>query len=249
MNQIVSFSGGKDSTAMLLMMLEKKESIHSVVWFDTGWEYPQIYNHIKQVEGYAGISIVRLKPKKSFDFMMHSYPVTYKSGENKGKIRQLGNGWPCITRRWCTRIKCSGLYQYTKGIKEPLQCIGIAYDERVRAKSRMYRGSKNKTYRFPLIEWQITEKEALEYCYSKGFTFGGLYNHFNRVSCWCCPLQTLNSLRTLRKKYPKLWGKLIELDKKRPEHNVGFRRNRSVAKSVMDLEKRFNAEDKQLLMF
>ena len=38
MNNVISLSGGKDSTAMLHMMLERGESIHSVLFFDTGWE-------------------------------------------------------------------------------------------------------------------------------------------------------------------------------------------------------------------
>lgn len=36
-NNIVSFSGGKDSTAMVLEMLERNVPIHSVIAFDTGW--------------------------------------------------------------------------------------------------------------------------------------------------------------------------------------------------------------------
>ncbi len=35
MNNVISFSGGKDSTAMLHLMLDRGESIHSVLFFDT----------------------------------------------------------------------------------------------------------------------------------------------------------------------------------------------------------------------
>ena len=34
-NLVVALSGGKDSTAMLLMMLEKNIPVHSAVFFDT----------------------------------------------------------------------------------------------------------------------------------------------------------------------------------------------------------------------
>ena len=60
MNQIVSLSGGKDSTAMLHLMLEKGEPFHSVIFFDTGWEFPQMYEHLDLVEKKTGIEIVRL---------------------------------------------------------------------------------------------------------------------------------------------------------------------------------------------
>ena len=47
---VVSLSGGKDSTALLLMMLEKNIPVHSAVFFDTGWEFPPMYEHIDKLE-------------------------------------------------------------------------------------------------------------------------------------------------------------------------------------------------------
>ena len=41
MKHIVSFSGGKDSTAMLLMMLEKGMKVDYIVFVDTGKEFSQ----------------------------------------------------------------------------------------------------------------------------------------------------------------------------------------------------------------
>lgn len=47
---VVSFSGGKDSTAMLLRLLELGEQIDEVVFCDTYKEYPQMYRHIEKVK-------------------------------------------------------------------------------------------------------------------------------------------------------------------------------------------------------
>ena len=49
MKHIVSFSGGKDSTAMLLRMVEENMQIDDIVFCDTGKEFPQMYEHIKKV--------------------------------------------------------------------------------------------------------------------------------------------------------------------------------------------------------
>ena len=49
MRHIVSFSGGKDSTAMLLMMIEKKCKLMRS-FSDTTVEFPQMIEHINQVE-------------------------------------------------------------------------------------------------------------------------------------------------------------------------------------------------------
>ena len=47
---IVSFSGGKDSTAMLLMMLERGIPVDRVLCVDTTKEFPQMYEHIEKVQ-------------------------------------------------------------------------------------------------------------------------------------------------------------------------------------------------------
>ena len=39
----VSLSGGKDSTAMLLLMVERGLPIHAVLTADTGMEFPERY--------------------------------------------------------------------------------------------------------------------------------------------------------------------------------------------------------------
>ena len=67
---------------------------------------------------------------------------------------------------------------------------------------------------------------------------GGLYEDFDRVSCWCCPLQPLKSLRTLYHKYPELWEKLKAMDKKAA---YSFKPNYSVEQ----LEERFKKEDEK----
>ena len=65
---------------------------------------------------------------------------------------------------------------------------------------------------------------------------GGIYEDFKRVSCWCCPLQSLNELRVLYHKYPDLWERLKEMDKK--SWNT-FRADYSVEQ----LEEKFKRED------
>ena len=49
---VVSCSGGKDSTAMLLLMIERGMPIDMVLVADTGLEFPEMYRHWDQVEQY-----------------------------------------------------------------------------------------------------------------------------------------------------------------------------------------------------
>lgn len=47
---IVSFSGGKDSTAMLLHMMELGMQIDIVLYCDTWMEFPAMYRHVEKVK-------------------------------------------------------------------------------------------------------------------------------------------------------------------------------------------------------
>ena len=66
MKHIVSFSGGKDSTAMLLKMIENNMTIDEVIMCDTGVEFEDMYNHIEKVQSMINIPITILKSDKSY---------------------------------------------------------------------------------------------------------------------------------------------------------------------------------------
>ena len=240
-NNIISLSGGKDSTAMLLMMLERKEPIHSVVFFDTGWEFPEMLEHINKLEKYTGLDFIRLKPKKTFDYMMSKSPIKRINGPNKGKEHRIGYGWPGVMRRWCTRLKIDAIEKYCRKNTNFNSCIGFAADE---SKRVPVISKKKWPERYPLIEYDISEKEALKYCYDMGFDWGGLYELFGRVSCFCCPLQRIGGLKALRKFKPELWALMLEMDRNLDD-NRGFKGY----KTVHDLDRRFNEEDRQMDLF
>lgn len=227
MKHVVSFSGGKDSTCMLLMMLEKKMQVDEIIFCDTGMEFPQMYEHIKKVEQYIGRPITILKEEKGFEYYMFEHEKT--KGNN---MDHKGYAWPTSQFRWCTRrLKIEIINKYKKALGcECVDYIGIAADELERTKGR-----QNKE-QYPLIDFNISEAEALKYCYEKGFDWGGLYKDFHRVSCWCCPLQPLKCLRTLYHKYPVLWKMLKNMDLK---SNNDFRSDYS----VRELEHKFKMED------
>lgn len=239
-NNIVSLSGGKDSTAMLLMMLERGEPVHSAIFFDTGWEFPEMHDHVMDLTQYVwsryGVKTWTLHPRLPFEYWMFYKPIVARKGPQKGEIHRLGNGWPSPSRRWCTARKVAQIEYYQKFIPNVISCVGYGADESHRIKD-------NSTIkkRYPLIEWGVTEADALQYCVDHGFHWGGLYDLFPRVSCFCCPLQRIGELRTLRKNFPNIWGKMLEWDKLQPPHCGGFKD----CKSVHDFENRFSEEDRQ----
>ena len=231
---IVSFSGGKDSTAMLLKMVELNMQIDEIIFLDTGVEFPDMYNHIKKVEEYIGKEITVLRNEKGlFEYWLLHHVKT--RGKYKG---QKGYSWADHRARWCTAmLKVQVSNKYIKNKYKDYQVIlyqGIAVDEteRLDRKSGSEIGS---IVRYPLAEWNMTEKDALNYCYSKGFDLNGLYEKFKRLSCFCCPLQSLKELRVLYTDYPELWNIMKDWDSKT------YRKFRSDY-SILELEEKFKRE-------
>ena len=51
---VVSLSGGKDSTAMLLRMIEEGMRIDLIMFCDTGLEFPALYRHLDKLQKEIG---------------------------------------------------------------------------------------------------------------------------------------------------------------------------------------------------
>lgn len=158
----VSLSGGKDSTAMLILMIEKGMPIDAVFTADTGMEFPEIYRHLKKVDRFLyqhrGIHITYLRHPKGFEYMMFDDPKKRASTiETRRKlgVPLFGNGWPSVQVRWCTgQLKIHLIDREVnrlRGNRQAVHYIGIAADEAYRVKDK----------RYPLVEWGISEDDAL----------------------------------------------------------------------------------------
>ena len=104
---VVSFSGGKDSTAMLLRMLDEGMPVDVILFCDTGLEFPAMYDHVAKVERDIGREITKLKPERDYEYYFAEHPIERK--ENTLYAQRYGMnrpsyGWAGPKMRWCTQV-------------------------------------------------------------------------------------------------------------------------------------------------
>lgn len=235
---VASVSGGKDSTAMLLRMIEEGVRIDLIIFCDTGLEYPAMYRHLEKLEKDIGRPIVHICADHTFEHLLLNHEVRVKINKDVTERNHRGYSWPGPVNRWCTKeLKEIPREKFLAPLKEKydiIEYVGLAADEgyRLDRKNNMREGQRH-----PLVDWGMTEADCLKYCYDRGYDWEGLYNYFERVSCWCCPLQPLSQLRILYRQFPELWATLKAWDEKswrkyKPEY------------SIAELEQRFNFEER-----
>ncbi len=233
--RIVSFSGGKDSSAMLIRLVEEGIHIDDIVFIKVmatqtiGGELPEMYEYIERMEDYIHRKITVVPSIVSFDEMFYR---VYETGSRQGEIY----GYPFTIGAWCNdRLKVKTINRHFKTYGEHIRLVGIATDE----PERLSRLSENCIA--PLTDWGMTEKDCIDFLNARNM-LNPLYKKFKRLGCWFCVKQGLDSLRIVRRDYPEYWDMMLEWDRVSPN---SFRPECTVA----DLERRFAAEDCQISLF
>ena len=71
---VLGLSGGRDSAALAVFMRETYPDLEVDYFFtDTGQELPEVYEYLGRLEGFLGREILRLNPKRNFDFWLKEY--------------------------------------------------------------------------------------------------------------------------------------------------------------------------------
>lgn len=213
------------------------EVFYCEIMFDdkTSGEMPLMADFIPKAEKILkdkfNIEVKHIKAKVSFKDQFY-------------KVKQKGNrigdnyGFPFTVGSWCnSRLKIEPIHDYLKSFKEPIiQYVGIAYDEPIR-----YERLDHSTHIAPLYDLKITEDEAFEIC-RKYDLVSPQYNESYRGGCWFCVKQSIDQLKNLYVKYPKLWNTLKEMEK-------DSRNTFKIDTTLEQLEHRFENEERQLKLF
>lgn len=137
MKYIASVSFGKDSLAMLLILIEKKYELDEVIFYDTEMEFQAIYNtrdKVKEMLNEKSIKYTELRTEMSFLHKMLDIEVHKRDG-----TIQHGYGMCGGKCRWGTTDKNKTIEKYLK------QNYGEEYKEYIRNSSRRNRKNKERT--------------------------------------------------------------------------------------------------------
>jgi len=146
MKKFVAFSGGVDSTALALLCPDAQP-----VFTDTGWEFPELYQHLEKFEQITGREVIRIQSKHG------SLPDYIKKQ----------NYFPGHGSRYCTRL--FKIEPYNKFIKSHLPAellIGLRADEPERIGNITKLEGLN--IRYPLRERGLNRIDCLKICVDAG---------------------------------------------------------------------------------
>jgi 3'-phosphoadenosine 5'-phosphosulfate sulfotransferase (PAPS reductase)/FAD synthetase len=200
-----SFSGGKDSAAMVIMLLQKGYPLDSIDFIDSEWEYPETYAYIERFSDYIeknwGMRVNKLTLKEDWKFERWFYGK-YLYGKNEGKMR----GFPRVLGHcYLSRQKGRTLDRYDRSAQ---RYLGIGWNER-------HRVGTNPMLLYPLVEWKVTEEDCVDFLKEIDL-YPKHKNYYTRQGCYWCPKQSKKSAYSLYIRHPDLWNKLKELEKLSP---------------------------------
>lgn len=249
MKYIASWSGGKDSTASIILAHEHNEPLDLIVFSevmfdkDISGELPEHIDFIRNkciplFESWGYEVKVLCADKTYMDLFMHE-PVR---GKRLGTGMKVGFPMPgkCAISRDC-KVKPMTAFYKALGC-ECAQYIGIAIDE----PARLDRVAKASSQISLLQRYGYTEQKAFELC-EKYDLLSPIYDFAPRGGCWFCPNAKDRELRHLRDSHRDLWDRLLELEN--TPNLIGDAWNTLKRTSIHDKEEQFMWEDRQVTVF
>ena len=179
---IVALSGGKDSTAMALMLQEREPRPYAFVCTPTGDELPAMFEHWRKLGKTLGSPLISLQ------------------AETLERCVERNRAIPNWRMRFCTReLKIEPFQAFLLKASPAISYVGLRADEDDREGAR-YHDKLNIEQRFPLREWGM----GIEDVYQCLNNFG--VNIPERTDCARCFFQRLGEWWVLWKKYPDIYA-------------------------------------------
>lgn len=210
---ILNLSGGKDSTALAVLMRDRVPEME-YVFCDTDKELPETYEYLAKVEAYLGKPVTRLNADRGFDHWVQVY----------------GGLLPSAQVRWCTRkLKLEPFERYV-GDDPVLSYVAIRADE---DRSGYISTKPNITTVFPFKDLGIVKNDVKRILDEAGLGLPVYYNWRSRSGCYFCFFQRRVEWLGLMDRHPDLFEKARAYEKIDP--STGQRYTWSSTESLDEL--------------
>jgi 3'-phosphoadenosine 5'-phosphosulfate sulfotransferase (PAPS reductase)/FAD synthetase len=195
---ILGLSGGKDSTALAILM-HKKFPQMEYFFCDTHKELPETYEYLDRIKARLGITITYLSAERGFDHWLDVY----------------GGYLPSPKVRWCTRkLKIAPLEQFI-GNDEAISYVGIRADE----KRDGYISTKpNIKAVYPFKEAGLVHADIIRLLEESGIGLPSYYRWRTRSGCYFCFFQRKYEWIKLAEEHPDFFAEAVKYEQ---EHSDG----------------------------
>lgn len=190
--RVISFSGGKDSTALAIL-----ETDALPVFVDTGWEFDEIYLHIEKFERVTGRKVIRLTGKELY-------------GETLPESIQRKKFMPGFRARWCTQMHKIEVIQTWLMDKIPVEMfIGLRADEEERNGHIVC--LDGLSVRYPLRERGMKYQDVVDLC-NRYDLLPTYPPYMARGGCKGCFYKRKSEVLAIRELRPDVYDELQELE-------------------------------------
>ncbi len=224
-NHVISWSGGKDSTATVILFHEHENELlkpgdtvtilFAEVMFDKAnnisGHNPDIINFIyekKQIFESWGYNVQILRAEKDYlDVFWHKLKRS-PDPERVGKTWGFTPAGICAIKRDCKLKPINDWYKENPG--NIVQYVGIALDEPKRLEAL-----KKIDNTVSLLEkYGYTESDAMELCeqYNMVSPQYHLDESIKRDGCWFCEHAKLCEHKAIKERYPDAWNQYVSLE-------------------------------------
>lgn len=190
----ISFSGGKDSLASLILA-QKLFSRIDVLFINTGLEFPETVEYVRNL--CSGHKLKLYEIKEEGDFFE----------------RVLSFGPPAKDYRWCCKTNKLGPMTAFLARQYPKGCVTIEgrriYESFNRSSIKAVERNPyvpGQTMLLPIRNWRALE--VMFYIYWNGEVPNPLYEEdYERIGCWLCPASLQSEFSRLKESHPDLYNR------------------------------------------
>ena len=240
MKRFLMWSGGKDSSASLIICHELGIPIDAVIFsevmFDHSrgisgehprfirWVYDKAIPKIEEM----GYKVIVLRDQS--DYIQEFYRIpNCRKPERAGKHQAFLWGGKCVGNR---NLKLRPIKRFLKSIQEPYEeIVGIAVDEPIRVHRLNCSGKRSV-----LVEQGIEENDTYDFCRRYGL-LAPTYDTNTRSGCWFCPNASIRCFFELRRDYPELWNELVKLSQTPNLISYGFKYGKTVQEVEAEMDR------------